>query len=116
MGTRQRMGGPLLGNVLRIPVSRQTASRCEPSHCGQSSASTLKQPSRTAALTSETRSADAHVRAIVRPAVHERADVGVRAPAAGWLTPRLGSPYRVRQIPNRPTSRVLFSIALWIID
>src|SRR5580704_10656590 len=38
MGLRHLMFGPPLGNLSRMPVSRQTPSRWGPSHCGQSSA------------------------------------------------------------------------------
>src|SRR6266576_572413 len=41
MGVRQRTGGPSAGSFSTIRVSRHTASRCGPSHCGQSSAKTI---------------------------------------------------------------------------
>src|SRR4051794_3828257 len=37
-GLRHLIFGPPLGKVSTMPVSRQTASRLGPSHCGQSSA------------------------------------------------------------------------------
>src|SRR5579883_2493810 len=37
IGVRQRRVGPSFGNAATMPVSRQTPSRCGPSHCGQSS-------------------------------------------------------------------------------
>src|SRR5712692_6285425 len=37
MGRFHRTFGPSLGNLSRMPVSRQTPSRLGPSHCGQSS-------------------------------------------------------------------------------
>src|ERR1035441_7295187 len=38
MAVRQRIGGPLVGNLSTMPDSRQTESRPGPSHCVQSSA------------------------------------------------------------------------------
>src|SRR6266550_8895490 len=90
MGVRQRTGGPPLGNFSTMPVSRHTASRCGPSHCGQSSAQMVADGTSTQANAAESsKDFGCTARNVVKPPTSPQSNKSPAPPASASHLPRL---------------------------